>query len=240
MKRKAWKKALQEAFAAPEPLRKEEFIKKMPKVQISNIEFMFLQAAYMKKWVWLVSVLIFAVILKGAYSAGWNMVWTISAFMPFIALSVTTENAKSAAHHMEELEMASRFSLKSVMLARLGILGCSHFLLLCLFVPIGLKNSSYTLLQTGVYLTVPYLLTVVPGLAVVRKVRGKESFYMTIGIAVLVSMSHMIVSNNVDYLYDISCFSWWIAALTALMAVAALECRRTIRQTEEYFERESY
>lgn len=232
MKKADWKIELQEAFKAPEPCRKEQFLKKFPKAQISNIEFMFLQAVYMKKWIWVVSALIFAVALKGAYFVRKDLVWTVSAMMPFAALSIMTENARSAVYDMEELEMASRFSLKSVTLARLGILGCFHFFLLCLLVPVSLKSSSYTFLQTGVYLTVPYLLTVVPGLAVVRKIHGKESFYITTGIAVFVSVAHMTVSSSAAYLYEIRYFSWWAAAALGLMAAMAVECRRTIKQAE--------
>ena len=52
-----------------------------------------------------------------------DVLWIISALIPFIAMSILTENARSGIYLMAELEMAARFSLKSVILARMEILG---------------------------------------------------------------------------------------------------------------------
>ena len=43
--------------------------------------------------------------------------------LPFVALLAVTEGTRSAVYGMEELELATRFSLKSVLLARLCLVG---------------------------------------------------------------------------------------------------------------------
>lgn len=230
---KKTKKMLQDAFEAPEPMRKEAFLKQLPKAQISHVEFMVLQTAYIKKWVWLASLFLFGIALKGASFLERDMLWKISALMPFIALAVTTENARSAAYGMEELEMASRFSLRSVLLARLGILGASHLLLLCFLIPVSLRSNLYSPLQTGIYLTVPYLLTVVSGFMAARKIHGKESLYACMGIAAMVSVLDITLGGSAAAVYSAEYFFWWIAAFFLLSVILAAECRRTIKEAEE-------
>ena len=48
-----------------------------------------------------------------------NVLWITAALLPFVALLAVTEGTRSAVYGMEELELATRFSLKSVLLARL-------------------------------------------------------------------------------------------------------------------------
>ncbi len=229
---KDMKKMLQTAYEAPEPLRKEKFLRKLPKAQISHTEFMLLQAAYMKKWVWIVSVLVLGLALKSASFMERNMLGLFSALMPFIALTITTENSRSAAYGMEELEMASRFSLRSVALARMGILGGVHFVLIYCLIPISMQNQIYRPLQAGVYLTVPYLLTVIPGLMAARRIHGKESGYVCAGIAVMVSVIFITLGSR-GLVYREKYFSWWLAGFFILIIMLGAEWRRTIKETEE-------
>lgn len=229
---KNMKKMLQAAYEAPEPLRKEKFLQKLPRAQISHMEFMLLQAVYMKKWVWIVSVLVLGIVLKEAAFVERNILVVFSALTPFIALTAATENIRSAAYGMEELEMASRFSLRSVMLARMGILGGVHFVLICCMIPVSLRNQMYGPLQAGVYLTVPYLLTVIPGLVAARRIHGKESGYVCAGIAALVSVTFFTLGSS-GVVYRERYFSWWAAGFFLLIFIFGAEWRRTIKETEE-------
>ena len=61
------KKALIDAFDAPGPCRKHDFLKKLPPPEVSHFSFAINQAAYIRKWVWLLSVFIFATALLAAF-----------------------------------------------------------------------------------------------------------------------------------------------------------------------------
>ena len=128
--------------------------------------------------------------------------------------------------------MASRFSLRSVALARMGILGSVHFVLICCLIPISLQNQIYGPLQAGVYLTVPYLLTVIPGLMAARRIHGKESGYVCAGIAVIVSVAFITQGSN-GIVYREKYFTWWLAGFFVLIIMLGAEWRRTIKETEE-------
>ena len=163
------KKVLEEAFAAPEPTRKKEFMRKINQPQISTFSFMLSQISYIRKRVWLVSVLISVLALMIAEYVGADCIWVIASLMPFVALGAITESVRSTTFHMAELEMASRFSLKSITLARLGVIGLLHFAVFCILVPFTCRNALLPLGKVGIYLFVHYLLTTVLGLVASRK-----------------------------------------------------------------------
>ena len=147
---KELKNALKESFEAPAPVRKKEFLRSIPTPSIGILEFVCTQAAYIRQWVWVSSALIFAASLIGAECLKKDMLWNVSAFMPLLALSVLTESGRSEACGMAEFELSTRFSLKSVVLARLGILGAVNLALFGMLVPLAYQNSGAGILQTGV------------------------------------------------------------------------------------------
>ena len=66
MMRKSWKAKLQEAFEAPAPLEKEEFLRKLDRPRMGLGEFLFSQAAYINKWSRLASSFVYSVAVTGA------------------------------------------------------------------------------------------------------------------------------------------------------------------------------
>lgn len=230
------KRALQDAFAAPEPVDKKRFLKSIPSQQISHVEFMLQQIRYIRKRILLMSGVIFGIVLLSIHFTEFiekDVLWVISAMMPFLALTIVTEQERSVVYGMEELEMASRFSLKSVVFARMGIIGMFHFLVVCLLIPFSFYNSTYTFLQTGVYMIVPYLLTTLLGLMVVRKMRGKESVYLCMGIAVAVSGAYIILSNHCIFWFKGEYLWGWIIVLVVLVWAVVMEECKIMKQTEE-------
>ena len=73
---------------------------------------------------------------------------------------------------MEELELATRFSLKSVLLARLCLVGSLHAVLLLCLTLLCRGTGAASFGRTVVYLLVPYLLTAYGGLWLSRRLRG--------------------------------------------------------------------
>lgn len=227
------KEALKEAFEAPAPIRKQEFLRNIPRQRVSIFSFMLSQAGYIRKWALVLSLFVFVLSLAGACFLEVNMLWVISAFMPFVALSAVTENSRSATYGMDELEMSSRFSLRSVVLARMGILGVLHLVLLCLLMPLAYAHSMFTFLQVGVYLLIPYLLSDVVGLWITRIIRGKEGLYTCVGAAVCISVIHSLLTEKLVNILYTNYFEWAIAALLVLIFLCIKETKKMVRQTEE-------
>lgn len=231
--KKELKNALIESFDPPAPTRKKAFLRSVPKPPIRIFEFVCTQTAYIRKWVWGISALIFGAAFIGAEYLERDMLWFVSALMPLLALSVLTESGRSEAYGMAEFELSTRFSLKSVVLARLWILGAVNFALFCLLVPFACRNSDAGILQTGVYMACPYLLTTFGGLWAVRKVRGKEAAYLCAGIAVGVCTGSLMLHQSFPIVYTDQVFIWWIAAVIILGIGTTNQCCQMIKQTEE-------
>lgn len=230
---KKLKNALKDSFEAPKPIKKEEFLQKIQIPPINNFEFICSQAAYIHKWIWLFSVIIFSVALINAGYLGKNILWCISSFMPLLALTIITESGRSEIYGMAEFELSSRFSLKSVVFARLAILGIANLILICLLIPITFINSKTTILQTGIYMICPYLLTVFLGFVVIRKIHGKETIYLCTGIATIISFGNSILYQSFPLIFGEHRFIWWVVAFVILGTNVANQCYQVIKQTEE-------
>lgn len=227
------KKVLQTCFEAPTPQKKKDFLNRMQTPPASCLEFVCVQIAYIRKWIWGFSALVFGIALIGAEYLEKDMLWCISAFMPLLALSIITESGRSECYGMAEFELTTRFSLKNVVLARLGILGFANLVLICLLVPFAYQNSNTSILQTSIYMLCPYLLTVFLGLWATRKVRGRGAAYLCAGIALAVSFGNITFYHSFWTFYARHNFVWWVAAFVLLAAGTANQCLKTIKQTEE-------
>lgn len=227
------KRELQKVFEAPAPKRKEEFLKKMPQTKISDLSFLISQVGYIPKYVWGIFSFTFGMAIVCGCFMEKDVLWMISALIPFIALSIITENARSASYLMAELEMAARFSLKSVILARMEILGASHLLLLMFLIPLCAMYNIGTVFQVGLYILVPYMLTVFIGLCATRRIHGMESMYVCMGIAVGVSALSIFVRQIFPILYEMEFMPIWIIGFVFLIVLVIKEIKKSIEQTEE-------
>ena len=122
---KKLKQALDEAYRAPNPVRKAAFLKRHRRRELGRWELAAVQAGYIRWWVWGLSLALFGLILWIASRAaewGW---WGAAAFTPLLALLAVTENGRSRLYQMDELELACRLPRQSVLLAAWGCWGCS-------------------------------------------------------------------------------------------------------------------
>lgn len=229
------KRSIQKAFEAPEPNQqeKERFLRTLPQPQISMWQFILTQATYLRKQTLFFSMLLLFPALIGAYYIEKNTMWIVSAFIPFLGLLAVTENARSIVCGMNEFEMSTRFSLKSVILARMGVLGTLDVFVLCCLTPLCRIGNNFSLLQTGIYLFVPYLLTVNISLWITRCFHSKEAIYGCMGVAVLISGANSGLHFVADFVYQFSYIKWWCVLSVFLIGRMVYETYYTIKQTEE-------
>lgn len=228
------KKALQQAFAVPPPCGKRAFFKQNRRAGITMFKFWRIQAAYIHKWVWAVSIVIGVGAVGGTNFVRTEMVWIIAALLPFVALATVTETARSAFYGMEELEMAARFSLKSVFLARMGVLGGANAVLLVLLVLLCRQQDGIGMLRAGSCFLTPYLLTTLLSFQAVRKMHSGEAEYACLGISAGVSAVFLALKSGGHNWYQNSPVFVWFMAAAVLAVLMKREIGRTIRLTEEY------
>ena len=234
--RKEMRQALERAFEAPKPLGKQHFLKehKGKRYYIGMTELILLQMGYIRKSTWMISVAGFLIGIMASFIMKPEAIWALSSVMPFLALTIISEWMRSVAYGMFELEQATRFSFKSVVLARLGILGIVNFLLFlfCLF--LGGMQSDTELLKAAVYLATPYLATVFLGLWVMRKTGFRESEYVCLGIAVAVSALGILMRLSAKILLSAEAVKWWGLLAVILLALVIEEFCNGLKKTEAY------
>lgn len=236
--RRELKEHLKSIFEAPPPLRKKEFMQKWINPQMNFCGFLFSQMAYIRKWIWGISAAVFTVAMFGTITASKNLVWFISALTPLLAVTVITECGRSENYEMAELEMATRFSLRSVVFARLGILGMENLIVLCSLLVFGIKsvemkNGELELIWTGVCIIIPYLLTDFIGLQIVRRLKGQEAVYLCAGVAFCISASTFLFRDIFIQIYKEWNPLWWVSIVLLLCVGVAGQYGNIISRTEE-------
>ena len=244
----------EDAFLAPTPQGKKEFLEYLGKVTAygANVQgkkaqadntlktsigigtFLLSQIFYIRKRVYLASLLILALAVIAADYVGENSVGAVAAMMPFIALCMVTESARSETYGMAELEMASRFSIKTIMLARFGTIGFVHMVLLCVLILVVRHSTFISFIHAGIYLLVPYLAASVLEFAAVRRFRGKEAVSACMAISVMVSVINTLLKGLLLELFGPKQIIVWVLLAVYLTGRTGIEYRKMIYQTEEW------
>lgn len=231
--RKDLKKELKKAFEAPAPVRKTEFLQKVsPAAELSFFAFLSVQFRYIRRRVWIVSALVFSILLFCGLVLSADIIWAVSAFTPLLALLMVEETGRSEIYGMAELEMTTRFSLRSIFLARLGILGLGSLLFLGLLFPVSLSCSRISPLRAGFYITTPFLLTTFLCLHIVRRRRERESIYLCAGVSACISFFTFSLRLSIPQTYQEAPLICWIFA-AALFGIGTFRQYRNLITQEE-------
>lgn len=228
------KQALAEAYRAPAPMRKAAFLKRHRRRELGRWELVAVQIRYIRWWVWAASLALFGGILWMAAPVMGAGAWYAAAFTPFLALLAVMENGRAQVYQMEELELACRMALSSVVLARMVVLGLFHLILLAGLTPPLAAWGGLAMARTGVYLLTPYLLTAALGMELTRRIRGRECLLACGGAAVLVSMLGVLLLNWPMISGQPEQFPLWVAALAASLIATAVELNLNFHERSEW------
>ena len=228
MKRKH-KKALEAYFEAPKPERKNSFLGQfdMPKMDMPHM--IATQIRYISKWIWAASALFCILVFAITRYVEITYVSIIFALVPFLVMLSVTESTRSYRYGMEELELSARVSLKSVVLARMIILGIGNLLVL-IVAAVFMGNRMYANI---VYMMVPYFMTAAGGLYLVRKIKGTEGTAACCLLAVVVSCMETFLSWKYSILYTQQYIAVWLVACVTGLLFMMRESYRAIRMTED-------
>jgi len=228
MERKT-KEELKAYFEAPRPEKKQAFIRqfKLPEMNLWHVTAM--QTRYISKWVWIFSALFFGAAFLTAQTAEQRYVDEILCFVPFLVMSSVTESTRSYRYGMEELELSARFSLKSIIMARMVVLGLGN---LAVLTGVMLVLNSRVQINP-VHLMTPYFLTAGGGLYIVRNVRGKESNLLCFGLAAFVCAVVLYLPCQFQGIYLPQNVWIWACVCGAGIMLTIWESLNTIRRTEE-------
>lgn len=229
-------KAIKSAFEPPPTSKKESFIREINYPKATYWDFIYYQIGYVRKRVWILSVLMLAGFVLFASLAKdplvfVGLIWMVSAFAPFLALLFVSELARSTSYNMAEMEMTTRYNLGHIMFARMGILGGANLILLLAILPIASLKAEANIIATGLHILVPYLLTCTFSLYVLNKIDRKDVAYYCAGISCAVSVLYCVLLNIKHFLWNDSYIFAWFLVFIVLLSMAIIQAVKLIKKT---------
>lgn len=224
-------------YEAPEPLEKQVFFKNICQKTEQSSEsnhinpfYIFkVQLSYISKWTWLASGIFFAFILLIECFLESLLMGFIVCFIPFFVMVSVMESMRSIIYGMEELEQSAQFSLKSVILVRMGIMGMENMFLLGVITIIAGEQFW----KMGLYILVPYLMTSYGSFYMIRHIPGREGTYACAGLAVFVCVLMTGGIYFYQWMFEIQYISLWAAAAVFFFGMTIKEGRNIICKMED-------
>ena len=230
------KDALNAAFYAPEAKNKETFLKNLRPREVSTIQMLFQQVRYIRGYVWIFAAAIIVFALVSSWKDLQDTEALVPVIMPFIAAVSVLENRRSGKYGMTELEMVTRFSLKSVIFARMLIMGITFLIILAVTSPIIATAFGGEMIVTAMHILIPYMLTMSLCLQMERSILGRKLEYGSLAVAALISVFMIwIKSYNMDLVnsYIEMIRNWGVLIVLILAALTVFEQWRTLNSVEE-------
>ncbi|GAB6108492.1 hypothetical protein [Fusibacter bizertensis] len=228
---KKLKGALQEAFKAPPPIDKEHFLKQLNFPKITYVEFLMNQLHYIRKRVWIASLMI---VLLGWGIAHWSPIFlSISGVLPYLAMITVTEIYRSASDRMAELEGSCRFNLQQIVMARMSILGGINLFVILVAVIFINKITAYGILLALLYSLVPYLIVCAICMWLLNRTKGAESLYACAIATGSVSIGNILCESMAKFLYSSTNLHAWLAVLACCIILIGFQIKILIKQTED-------
>lgn len=235
---KRFKQSIKQSFQAPAPAGKQGFFLSLPTRSAPSrnlLPFLYLQAGYIRKRIWLGSLILFAAALWQLYLIGapFQAVAVCSALLPLLSLLAMSEVNRSLAYRMAELEMSCKHSFSRVVLARLGILGCFHLLCFLTLLLLLAGHGGFTFWQLGLYLTTPMLAGTFCTMAILNRLHTRESILVCGAVCGSLSFLQLLMFSEYPMLLSQQYLMPWLAVFAALIPCLIAECKKLMKRTED-------
>lgn len=230
---------LQQAFEAPLPNRKEEFLKSLPYPRLSKRQLWLQQAKFIKKRTWLGSIGLFFLLIflcqkDRLFLENRQEIGMISALTPVFVLIASMEVIRSGQYNMEELEMSTRFSLGNVLLIRMNLLGSMNLILFFLLMFFLAAEKKVALWQAGIYLLLPYLITGFLTLFAVCHLKTRDTSFVCAAISTAVTFVFGITAYSRPAIYETAYMGAWLLTAGIFLLLLIRQIILLIRNGEQY------
>ena len=201
---------------SPEPGGKKEFFRclgekgllnRRPAV-ISHKEFLAVQLFYIENWIWILSGLLLLFIAWVCCRHTGNYPFALT---PLLAAGILFETGRSGRWNMTELEQAARFSARSIMLARIFLLGAVNTAGLLIVILAVRPFFPYSVMRVFLYMMVPYLAASLLGSVYERRHRTDQGWGSVL-ICILSSVFFASAPLFFNLLYEERLIVLWAAA----------------------------
>ncbi len=198
-------------------------------VAMNHGEFLAGQLCYINKWIWVLSGVLLAFLIWCCSQDTGNYPFALT---PLLAGGMLVETGRSHRWKMDEMEYAARFSLRSIVLARMFLVGLVDTAGLLIVMAAVWPYLTYSLFRVFLYLMVPYLTASFLGSVYERK-RRRDAGFGSLVICLLSSAVYAAAPFFARYLYEERLTFVWTAAFLLLACGFALNVREYLHEMEE-------
>ncbi|MDO5444638.1 MAG: hypothetical protein Q4F31_03340 [Eubacteriales bacterium] len=233
MKNSDLKLMIRSAYDVKSSEKKKAFIRAYQKRELDYIDILFLQFQYLGPQLTVVFGYALMMLLGGAAHINAAFARVLAAFMPAAALFALTGLGKSSKYAMEEIEMASRFSLRMIKILRLTIIGIAGITVMVAASFVLKIVAGLNLLSAFALTGVSYLSTTFLCMVLIRKWHSEKNIYGCVLIALVVCIT-MVSGSGMQVLYSAG-FSGMVPAVLLLISVVLTvsEACKYIKESEE-------
>ena len=226
---------LKSVFEAPTPTKKDDFLNQLDYPKASRLDFIKSQAGYIRKQVWVLSLLLFigTLFLMHYFEVSDSVVWILSSALPFISLVSIGEIFRSITYNMDELEMSCKHNFLEISLIRFGILGLANFAVLISLLILLAGKTDFGFFRLGLYLTTPYLLNCYGSIFAVNRLKNREIIYICGVVTAAVSILNALFITQINDIYTDKYWSFWIISFIILTVLSYKEILKLIKKMEE-------
>ena len=230
---KELKQMLKKAKIEPDTESRDKFLKQIYEPNLSVRSFVKSQFFFIKGYVWLMSGVLFLLLLLIIGNAKYQeQIWPVSAMMPFGILILTNEMNRSRKYRMHEFEAATLFSAKAALMARVFVIGLVHLGILCFTIPAACVKVDMTFFQAAFYMLCPYCLSACLNLGVLCRAHGENTEYICIAVSAGVSVLFMTITN-VSRMIRLADNGFFLLLSVIFMIVAVIEAQKYMKLMEE-------
>lgn len=228
------KSALKQSFTPPPSRHRTEFINSISYPKASFKEVLLSQVGFIRKRVWLsfFICIIFAYFYTNYMEIPIKIITGLSALLPLFSLITISEIYKSTAYNMDEMELACKYDLSKIALMRLSILGIVSFIILVTLVILAGK-SDFGAVRNLIYLGVPYLVSTNISLAVIEKIKSKETIYVCSAVSGIMSIFMIMANSRYTFIYNTDFIMIWGITLIAMIGLMIISLIRFKNSQEE-------
>jgi len=195
---------------------------------LSYGEFLLQQIRYMGIRCWLIEAVVLVFLVMCTYNIAQEVEYCyqiafISALTPFLLVAQAEIIGKSFACRMNELEAATKFSLKHLIIARLCVFGVVDFIILSGWVAYLSSLLDMPIMYVIAYTCVPFNIAAI-GMFLILLFDSEKDFFFKAGIlSVTVAIFFFVISARGRALYGKEMIDVWYVALgvTTLLQVAS-------------------
>ena len=232
MKNSELKRLIKSAYSI-EASRKNEFIKNYQRRELNYRELLRVQLQYMGAQLTAICGYALAMLLGSLANIDVKLAKIVAVFAPLAALFALTGLGKSEKYGMEEIEMSSRFSLRTINIIRLAIIGIAGLAIMlaasCALSAVMGMNLFVSFAAAGV----PYLITTFLCMLLIRRWHSPKNIYGCVVIAAGVCAA---MFGGIDIL-ERCCAGLYRSALSGVLLISAgltaVEVCAYIRESEE-------